>query len=58
MELWATSGTDKKYFLTHSIQIGSGDLSVSYTMRVRVSYPNGKVDGTLSYLVNDICSRT
>ena len=35
VELWATKGTDKKYFLILSIQIGFGAHPVSYSMTVR-----------------------
>jgi len=35
VELWGTKGTDKKYFLILSSQIGYGAHPVSYSMAVR-----------------------
>jgi len=45
VELWATKGTDKKYFLIRSTQIGYGAHPVSYSMAVRGSYTENKVAG-------------
>ena len=46
VESQATKGTDKKYFLNLSIQVGFEAKTVSYCMAVWGSYPEGKVDGT------------
>jgi len=41
VELWATKVKDKKYFLIHSTQIGFGDHTASYFVRVRGFYTEG-----------------
>jgi hypothetical protein len=46
VELWATKGTDKKYFLILSTLIAFGAHIVSYSVGVTGSYPEGKVAGT------------
>jgi hypothetical protein len=43
VDLWATAGTDRKHILIHSIQIGTGVHTVSYSMGVRGSYTEDKV---------------
>ena len=58
MELWANKGTEKKYFLNLSTQIGFGAHTVSYSMAVWGSYPDGKVAEKGSYQVTDIYSRS
>jgi len=44
--LWGTKGTDKKYLLNLSTQRGFGAHTISYSMAVSGSYPEGKVART------------